>query len=165
MRKRGQIQIMPFVYIFAIIVATFVLVLGFKYIHELISTGEKIEIGNIKTEIDKQTQFIYNLDPGSSDEFSYRSPLKLKMICFADSTSQPNPLELEKIFSREEDQIFFETFLDNGDNLFFIMEEPEENVHVNVDHLKSDENPFCVEPKNKRIIFILENKGQYVSPK
>lgn len=161
--KRGQIQAMPLIYIFALIVAALILVLGFKYVYGLIATGEGIEIGNIKTEIDKQVQFIYNLDPGSSDEFSYRSPAKLKAICFGNPSVSPNDLKLERQLPKEEDRIFFETFLGNGDNLFFIMENVDESRHVKIEHLSSDETPNCITPKNNKITFILENKGKYVS--
>ena len=142
--KRGQIQIMPLVYVFALIVAALILVLGFKYIYGLIATGESIEIGNIKTEIDKQVQFIYNLDPGSSDEFSYKSPAKLKAICFGNPAT--SPIGLEEQLPKEEDRVFFETFLGSGANLFFIMENPAESKHVKIEHLLSEENPNCSLP-------------------
>lgn len=161
--KRGQIQAMPLIYIFALIVAALILVLGFRYIYGLISTGESIEIGNIKTEIDKQVQFIYNLDPGSSDEVSYRAPTKLKAICFGNPSTSPNDLELERQLPEEEDKIFFETFLGNGANLFFIMENADDSKHVKIGHLLSDKNPICIKPKDNKITFILENKGKYVS--
>ncbi|MBS3145314.1 hypothetical protein J4414_00740 [Candidatus Woesearchaeota archaeon] len=153
--KKAQIQEMPIIYIFALIVAALILVFGLNYVFNLQKTGEQIELGRFKQDIEREVAFMYNLDTGSSSEVKLRTPSKINTICFT------NP---EQKVTSSNKQLNDLLFLNPTHNFFILADDPSQDKSFNVEHLKSDINPFCTEIKGEfKVIF--ENKGKYVSPK
>ena len=152
--KKAQVQIMPIIYIFALIVGALLLVFGLRYAFSLQSAGEDIELGRFKQSVDREVAFIYNLDTGSSSEIKLRTPSNIKSICFT------NP---EKDFRTTDPQFRDLIFLNQENNFFIISDDPSQDKSFYVEHLKSDINPFCIQTKGQLTV-IFENKGKYVSP-
>ena len=151
---KAQIQAMPFIYIFALVVGALILVFGLKYAFSLQSSGEQIELGRFRLDVEREVSFIYNLDTDSSSEVKLRTPTKIKTICFTDPEKEV----------RTTDQQFRDLlFLNPKNNFFIISEDTSQDKSFYVEHLKSDTNPFCISPKGElKVIF--ENKGTYVTP-
>ena len=153
--KKSQFQIIPLLYVFALIVGALILVFGIRQILILMDAGEEVELGTFKTEFEKQTRFIYNLDAGSSDEISIPIPSKVRLICFTDGSGniQTSNQQLKDLI-----------YLNPTHNLFIITADESEDSSFKISNLKSDQSPLCVEPGGKKLNLILENKGNYVSP-
>lgn len=152
--NKAQIQVMPFIYIFALIVAALILVFGLKFVFDLQASGEQIELGRFKLDVEREVSFIYNLDTGSSSEVTLKTPTKIKTICFTNS---------EKDVRTTDKQLRDLLFLNPENNFFIISEDPSQDKSFNIEHLKSDTNPFCIQPKGE-LSLIFENKGTYVTP-
>lgn len=150
--RKSQIQIIPLIYVFAIIVAALILAFGLSYVFKLKNVGSDIELGKFKIELDKKISYVYNLDTGSVDKFSYRVPEKLNKVCFVD------PQNKGFVDERLDNLIF----VCPKCNLFFIMDE--EDKYFEINGLKPETSPICFSSENKRIEFFLENKGKYVTP-
>jgi len=50
---KAQIQAMPFIYIFALVVGALILVFGLKYAFSLQSSGEQIELGRFRLDVER----------------------------------------------------------------------------------------------------------------
>lgn len=151
---KAQIQVMPFIYIFALVVGALILVFGLKYAFSLQASGEQIELGRFRLDVEREVSFIYNLDTGSSSEVKLKTPTRIRSVCFT------NP---EKEVRTTDQQFRDLLFLKPKDNFFIISEDPSQDKSFYVENLKSDTNPFCIQPKGElKVIF--ENKGTYVTP-
>jgi len=152
--KKAQVQIMPILYIFALLVGALLLAFGVRYAFKLQSAGEEIELGRFKLDVEREVSFIYNLDTGSSVEVKLRTPRNIKSICFT------NPDEGVRTTNKQLNDLLF---LNPENNFFIISDDPSEDKSFPVEHLKSDINPFC-KPTKGQFAVIFENKGTYVTP-
>ena len=157
--KKGQIMGQPFMMIFFVILAAFIIFFGFKMIRGVVNIEETAEFETFITEFKGRVSTVYSLDYGSSVKLDKLSiPANLKKVCFIHRDS---PLDYSKLddslislvevsYENTEDNMFFVT----KDNSFI---EPRE-----IDNIKPVENPLCDNVMDGKLDFVLVNSGNIV---
>ncbi len=120
----------PFYYIFIIIVIALILIFGYSTIKKLQETQERAKFIQFKSDLNNNINNVYLKNPSTKISFSLIVPKDAKQICF-DKISQST-----KVSSNSK---YFNDF--NNNNL----------VH-------DLNNPYCINVKNEKISFTLENK-------
>ena len=135
---RGQLFGQPFVYIFAIIVAVFILAFGVRMTLKLKDTGEYVALIDFKNELEDNVKVYYNFDAGSNDFFTVFLPPSLRYVCFynPDTAITNNEFpELNQIVAYRRDNLYFLPLGAFSDR----------QSSFKIDKLKAiEENPKCV---------------------
>ncbi len=156
MKKRGQLFEKPFMFIFILVVASLILVFGFRIIKDTINLGEDVEVKSFISKFDGEIERIYNLDYGSRSSLkNLNVPSTIKWICFVDRDSTINfnsaeiPDETTKTLIQE-----------TGDNVFFVLDKDTDSKFIK--NLKPGENPLCIRILGSKLNAVIENKGTFV---
>ena len=154
MKKRGQLE-QPFIYIFALVVIAFIIFFGFSAIRKVTKLGESVSTVTFKSELEKQVNHFYYMDTGSRGEVSLDVPLNFKYVCFADKSGV-----LDKF--PQQDSILRNLVKTTDRNIYLLPAEGNKIESYTIANVRGSENPFCVLNSKGLIVFILENKGDYV---
>ena len=127
--KKAELMSQPLYYVFVMIVIAMVLYFGFTVITKLGETKEKANFIQFKTDFQSSVSNIYSLNPGSKNSYSLLLPKDAKQVCFKKFA------DYSKISS---DSKYFQSF--------------------DVNNLVSNQNSYCIDIKNQKISFTLENK-------
>jgi len=152
--KRGQLLEQPFIYIFALVVIAFIFIFGFMAVSKVIKLGGSVEEVEFITKLRDNVNHFYNLDTGSMGEVSLNAPASVKYLCFV------NQGTLDKF--PEQDALLKTLAKDPNKNIFLIPREGNQIKSYKVENVRGRKNPFCVLSKANKIVFKLENKGEYV---
>ncbi len=85
--KKGQPTTQLFVYILAIVVIGLLLVLGVKYIGQIVTKVEEVDLLQFKTELESDAQKMKSAY-GSWQKYEYNVPEGIDKICFLESFDQ-----------------------------------------------------------------------------
>ncbi|MEW6063467.1 MAG: hypothetical protein AB1571_03825 [Nanoarchaeota archaeon] len=152
--KRGQLLEQPFIYIFALIVIAFIFIFGFMAVSKVMKLGSSVEAVEFTTKLKENVEHFYNLDTGSMGEVTLNAPANVKYLCFIN-------LGVLNEFP-EQDTILRNLAKNTDKNIFLIPKEGNKIEQYRIEHVKAAENPLCIFSKSNKVVFKLENKGDYV---
>ena len=152
--KRSQIIGNVFVYVFAIIVIAFILILGYKYIFIAKENFVKTDLSLLKNKLTSDIETISS-DFGSSKKVSYILPLKTE-LCLFDLDKKNEILDNEKMRSNPLIKDSIESNVKK--NAFVFDEDIFESYYVG--DIEIEEPYFkCFKPVSGKINFVVEGKG------
>ena len=155
MFKKGQIPSQVFMYVFALLVISLVLLFGITAINDFIDRTDRIELVKFKSDIKSEIQTI-STEYGSVINPSLTLSKRFKRVCFADDRainnlgSISNPLIRNSI----ENQV--------KDNVFLVEEIGVEQLKTMKIEVLNDKGFLCIENTQGKISFHIRGKGRYV---
>ena len=155
--KRGQLD-QPFVIIFALVVASVILILGYYSISGLIKTAGSVETAKFYGDLKKNVEIYYNYAPGTNALIKLSVPDDINGVCFVElNTVDESDIKYKGV---AEDVGAFKKTADY--NVFFSIKENIKPVSpLRIEKLKPKENPTCKDTLG-RLDLVLTNKGSYV---
>ena len=138
MKKRGQLLSTPFIYVFALIIGSLILVWGFNYVYKLKDVGETVELTTFISDLRKNVDSFFYLDEGSSKEINMRLPSKIDYICFKKEGTLNNNAVLDG-------NPVFRFILENTNkNIFLLPTNAYITTVYNIENIKpKTQNPLC----------------------
>ena len=155
--KRGQLD-QPFVIIFALVVASVILILGYYSISGLIKTADSVETAKFYNDLKKNVETYYNYASGTNAQIKLNVPEGINGVCFVELNSvDESDIKYKGV---AEDVGAFKKTADY--NVFFSINKGIKPVSpLRIEKLKPKENPLCKDTIGKLEI-VLTNKGSYV---
>jgi len=155
--KRGQLD-QPFIIIFALVVASVILILGYYSISGLIKTAGSVETAKFYGDLKKNVEIYYNYAPGTNALIKLSVPDDINGVCFVElNTVDESDIKYKGV---AEDVGAFKKTADY--NVFFSIKENIKPVSpLRIEKLKPKENPICKDTIG-RLEIVLTNKGSYV---
>jgi len=155
--KRGQLD-QPFVIIFALVVASVILILGYYSISGLIKTADSVETAKFYSDLKKNVETYYNYASGTNAQIKLNVPEGISGVCFVELNSVDE--SDIKYMGVAEDVGAFKKTADY--NVFFSIKENIKPISpLRIERLKPKENPLCKDTIG-RLDIVLTNKGSYV---
>jgi hypothetical protein len=156
--KKGQLMGQPFVYIFLVLVAAFVLFFGIKSIINLVGFGKEVEYRNFVNELKEKESKVYH--------DSFESVLSLNDLVVPDFISEicfvnrGEEINLEAVKDSElREVIRISSSSARGDNVFFASDKLRA---IELKNVRAESNPLCDRTYDRRIDLRFVNKGDYV---
>ena len=155
--KRGQLD-QPFVIIFALVVASVILILGYYSISGLIKTADSVETAKFYNDLKKNVETYYNYASGTNAQIKLNVPEGINGVCFVELNSvDESDIKYKGV---AEDVGAFKKTADY--NVFFSIKENIKPISpLRIERLKPKENPLCKDTIG-RLDIVLTNKGSYV---
>jgi len=159
--KKAQVQSQIFIYVFAVIVVSLILIFGIKAIYSFQNDTEKVALVNFQSELksiaaDAAAQY------GSIQKADILLPTEFKQVCFVDGSTNADTISNPLIKNSVES--------DTSDNIYMIkeindVEEFRTQTNITISHESAD-NPLCINNTKGRIVFTIKGMGRYaeVSP-
>ena len=155
--KRGQLD-QPFIIIFALVVASVILILGYYSISGLIKTADSVETAKFYNDLKKNVETYYNYASGTNAQIKLNVPEGITGVCFVELNSvDEGDIKYKGV---AEDVSAFKKTADY--NVFFSIKENIKPISpLRIEKLKPKENPICKDTIG-RLEIVLTNKGSYV---
>ncbi|MDP6642023.1 MAG: hypothetical protein QGF74_01420 [Candidatus Nanoarchaeia archaeon] len=159
MKKRGQLLSTPFIYVFALIIGSLILIWGMNYVYKLKDTAEIVEVNTFLSDLRKDVDSFFYLDEGSSKVISIRMPSKIDYICFKDKEI---PLNNDDILDGNPG---FRFILENTNkSVFFLPTDAYRTTTYDIDNIKpKTQNPSCFR-NGEKIKITTETDHVEISP-
>lgn len=155
--KRGQLD-QPFVIIFALVVASVILILGYYSITGLKETADSVETVKFYNDLRNNVEKYYNYASGTNAQVKLSVPNGINGVCFVELNSvDESDIKYKGV---AEDVNAFKKSADY--NVFFSIDKGVKPASpLRIEKLKPKENPLCKDTIGKLEI-VLTNKGSYV---
>jgi len=155
-RKRGQLDL-SFGLIFSVILIVAFLGFAVYAIVNFLGMKDKIEVGKFIADFQEDVNVLWRSMQGM-DDFSYSLPLKIKEVCFIDSTKGKKGRnasiyeELNMRLAKDANLIFYP--LGSSKGLFSVNIE-----HIDLSNMTKMNNPLCFPNKNGKTTLVLEQES------
>jgi len=157
--KKAQVQTQAFIYIFAIIVVSLILIVGVRAIFSFKKDTEKISLVNFQTDIKTRIAGVA-AEYGSVEKVSILLPKEFKQVCFADKYTPYNfPGYTNYILIND----LFNPVTRTSDNIF-VLKTPTDFEQFKTStpiELNPKGGFLCVNNTRGEIAFTLKGKGKY----
>jgi len=134
-RKKAQVEL-SFGMIFSIILIIAFLVVAFYAIKKFIDFRDKAQIETFIDDLNSAIYKTWNSDQVSSKNVEYILPKKIESVCFTNKETKNFYLKLKNYVDRRE------------------------IVHINIEKITYDEDPYCIENKNGKVKMILKKDSK-----
>lgn len=131
--KKDAILSQPFIFMFAVIVAAFVLIFGFRSVLNLQKVSESVEVTKFVSGLRRDVETYSFLDAGSSKRIDITFPSKVEAICFKHANE--NDIGLSYI-----DQESLDLMALTNSNFFVIPLDSFTNAHFSIKNLGNPED-------------------------
>ena len=142
--------------IVSIILIIIFIAFAFFAIKKFLEIQEAVKIGKFKDNLQADVDKMWGGQQGSQEK-EYFLPKKIQYVCFVNYLSskkgenQELYSKLKQVYYGEENMIFYP--LGSAQSL-----EAVELKHLNMEKITSDENPYCIAPKNGKVQMKIQKK-------